>query len=99
MGFLAEVCRGKQGGAISLLPESIRRQPKGNDSGLLSMHQPGTAVCSPKSSIMSEKFLTYEDDNGPLFFEPCNSEKEERLTCVHPGALSFTAQLAPQSFG
>lgn len=56
MRFLADMCRGMQGGAISLLPESIRRQPRAHISGLLpSMHQPGIAVCSPPKAALSQR--------------------------------------------
>lgn len=47
-----------QAEAISPLPEFIRRQPRAHTSGfLLSMHQPGAAVCFPKVALCQRSFL------------------------------------------
>lgn len=100
MGFFAEVCRGMQRGAISLLPESIRRQPRALLVASFPLCISQEQLFAPcKSSIMSEKLLTYKDDSGLLFVSPAIQKRRNGLTCVHPGALSFTAQLAPQFFG
>lgn len=96
MGFLAEVCRGMQGGAISLLSDSIRRLPRAPISDLLpSMHQPGTAVCSPQKQHYVREVSYLQRWQWTTFCEPCYSEKEEQADLCPPWGIPLHSPVSP----